>query len=97
MENETIVTLRPNCERPKSDAPTIGSVIAVALVAARPAFSAPWGVSASSSCRRSLKGTPSRYGRGRGVAVSPFMSQAYVPLRICVMCSGARGAPPSVG
>ena len=95
--NETIVTLRPNCDRPKSEGPTIGVVMAVASVAARPAFSAPCGVSASSSCRRMLYGTPSRYMRVNGTGVAPFMFHAKLPLRMAVTCCSGIGARPKVG
>ena len=76
--NDTIVTLRPFCERPASDEPTIGSVMAVASFAASAALRNPWGVIASSSCRRSAYDTPSRYRLVRGTGLSPRMSPRVV-------------------
>jgi hypothetical protein len=61
MVKETIVTFLPFWERPKSEGPTMGNEMAVALDAASAALRNPCGVSTISSCRRSPKGTPSRW------------------------------------
>jgi len=97
MVKETIVTFLPFCERPKSDGPTMGNEMAVALDAASAALRNPCGVSTSSSCRRSPKGTPSRYGRVRATGMLPCMFHASLPLRIAVTCPSGIGVLPSSG
>src|SRR5207244_8183097 len=74
--NETIVTLRPFCDRPKSEEPTMGCEMAVASDAAKAAFRNPCGVIMISSWRRSETGAPSRYGRAWGTTSSPSTFQS---------------------